>query len=201
MIELIRETAFGQIVRQVSGKRLFKYPEEVNPELWKRMVDEKKSGYLAHHGSTQPPEGGAEINGSGGVRTRDARNESGQGRMSSESSSGTRVGSDDANINGASGVPVDKEKGMDANLVTWYDENDPENPQNWSTSKKVFVTGQICLLTTSVYIGSSIYSAGTTSVTQIFGVSQVAAVLGLTLFVAGYGLGPMIWVRTTESPL
>lgn len=26
-----------------------------------------------------------------------------------------------------------------------------------------------------------------------FGVSQVVATLGLTLFVAGYGLGPMIW--------
>jgi len=60
----------------------------------------------------------------------------------------------------------------------------PENPQNWSTGKKFFVTGQICLLTTSVYIGSSIYSAGTESVVAIFGVSEVAATLGLTLFVS-----------------
>jgi DHA1 family multidrug resistance protein-like MFS transporter len=33
-----------------------------------------------------------------------------------------------------------------------------------------------------------------------FGVSQVAATLGLTLFVAGYGLGPMIWAPMSEIP-
>lgn len=58
-------------------------------------------------------------------------------------------------------------------------------------AKKVFVTFQICLLTASIYIGSAIYTAGLTDVMQVFGVSQVAALLGLTLFVAGYGLGPV----------
>jgi DHA1 family multidrug resistance protein-like MFS transporter len=33
-----------------------------------------------------------------------------------------------------------------------------------------------------------------------FGVSQVAATLGLTLFVAGYGLGPMVWAPMSEIP-
>ena len=35
---------------------------------------------------------------------------------------------------------------------------------------------------------------------QTFGVSQVKATLGLTLFVAGYGLGPMIWAPMSEIP-
>lgn len=35
---------------------------------------------------------------------------------------------------------------------------------------------------------------------QTFGVGQVAAVLGLTLFVAGYGLGPMLWSPMSEVP-
>ena len=60
---------------------------------------------------------------------------------------------------------------------------------NWSLAKKVFVTFEICLLTFSVYIGSAIYTAGIETVVKDFGVSQVAATLGLTLFVAGYGLG------------
>jgi DHA1 family multidrug resistance protein-like MFS transporter len=34
----------------------------------------------------------------------------------------------------------------------------------------------------------------------IFGVSQVAATLGLCLFVAGYGLGPMIFSPMSEIP-
>lgn len=84
--------------------------------------------------------------------------------------------------------------------VSWFGENDPENPQNWPLWKKNFVTFQICLLTTSVYIGSSIYTPGTRSVMQIFGVSQVAALLGLSLFVAGYGVGPMLWSPMSEVP-
>lgn len=85
-------------------------------------------------------------------------------------------------------------------IVSWYSDEDPENPQNWPFWKKCLVTSQLCLLTTSVYIGSSIYSAGTANVMEIFGVGQVAATLGLSLFVAGYGTGPMIWSPMSEVP-
>lgn len=71
---------------------------------------------------------------------------------------------------------------------------------NWSRPKKYFVTGMICLLTFSIYIGSAIYSAGVVEITEVFGVSQVAATLGLSLFVAGYGLGPLIWAPLSEIP-
>lgn len=71
---------------------------------------------------------------------------------------------------------------------------------NWSTGKKVFVTFQICLLTTSIYLGSSIYTPAIPSVSQSFGVSTVAATLGLTLFVLGYGLGPMLFSPMSEVP-
>ena len=73
-------------------------------------------------------------------------------------------------------------------------------PRNWSTFKKVFVTFEICLLTFSVYIGSAIYTAGTEYIVESFGVSQTKATLGLTLFVAGYGLGPMVWAPMSEIP-
>jgi DHA1 family multidrug resistance protein-like MFS transporter len=62
------------------------------------------------------------------------------------------------------------------------------------------VTFEICLLTFSVYIGSAIYSAGPETAVKDFGVSQVKATLGLTLFVAGYGLGPMIWAPMSKIP-
>lgn len=60
---------------------------------------------------------------------------------------------------------------------------------NWSTFKKVFVTFEICFLTFSVYIGSAIYSAGEETVMKQFDVSAPVATLGLTCFVAGYGIG------------
>lgn len=75
-----------------------------------------------------------------------------------------------------------------------------QNPQNWSNPKKFFVTFEICFLTFSVYIGSAIYSAGIQDVMTVFGVSQVAATLGLTLFVAGYAVGPMVWAPMSEIP-
>ena len=46
-------------------------------------------------------------------------------------------------------------------------------------------------MTTGIYIGSAIYTPGIQEVMKVFGVSQVAATLGLCLFVAGYGLGPV----------
>jgi DHA1 family multidrug resistance protein-like MFS transporter len=75
-----------------------------------------------------------------------------------------------------------------------------QNPRNWSRPKKFFVTFEICFLTFSVYIGSAIYTPGLMSVMSEFGVAQVPATLGLTLYVAGYGLGPIIWSPMSEIP-
>jgi DHA1 family multidrug resistance protein-like MFS transporter len=75
-----------------------------------------------------------------------------------------------------------------------------QNPLNWSFGKKAFVTFLICLLTTGVYIGSAIFTAGIEDFMVQFGVAQVPATLGLCLFVAGYGLGPMLWSPMSEIP-
>jgi len=83
-------------------------------------------------------------------------------------------------------------------VIDWLD-NDTDNPQNWSSGKKAWVSAQICLLTTSVYIGAAIYTAGIAGIQEQFHVSSVAALLGLTLFIVGYGLGPMIWVSDISS--
>ncbi|EME87996.1 Benomyl/methotrexate resistance [Pseudocercospora fijiensis CIRAD86] len=205
MTDLIRDTAFGHLIRFVSRKKFLQYQEEADPSLYKYFIDEKKSGYLADHGDTNPRADGTEPETLGGIRTREERGEDlpdpeKERRSSDGDSGGQRSSSDDARINHASGVKVDPEKGRDRALVSWWGDNDPENPQNWSLFKKCFVTFEICLLTTSVYIGSSIYSAGTQSVMATFGVSQVAATLGLCLFVAGYGLGPMLWSPMSEIP-
>lgn len=80
-----------------------------------------------------------------------------------------------------------------ATPVMDWTENDPQNPRNWSFGKKIFVTFQICLLTTAVYMGSAIYTAGIVDVQRDFNVSQMSALVGLTL-VLGYALGPMVWV-------
>ncbi|WWD17614.1 hypothetical protein CI109_102055 [Kwoniella shandongensis] len=86
----------------------------------------------------------------------------------------------------------------DPNLVHWYGDDDPENPYNWSTSYKAFVACQMSFLTFAVYVGSSIYTAGLEGVMEQFTVSQTTALVGLTVFVLGYGVGPMLWSPISE---
>lgn len=72
--------------------------------------------------------------------------------------------------------------------------------RNWSTGKKSFVTANIMLLTFSIYAGSSIYTASIPGLMEAYNSSLVVATLGLSLFVAFYGLGPSILVPLQELP-
>ncbi|KUJ20399.1 putative caffeine resistance protein 5 [Mollisia scopiformis] len=198
MKELFRDTVTGHAIRILTKGRVLQYEEERDPSLWKRYVNKEKSGHMAHHGHTGEPDEKEEESGD-----TDGQQQQHNGDSTSRESSDTRVGHPEnthARRNEVSGVLVDPEKGRDVTIVTWFSDDDPENPMNWSMGKKFLVTFLICLLTFAVYIGSAIYSAGTEEITEVFGVSQVAATLGLTLFVAGYGLGPMIWAPMSEIP-
>ncbi|BGP14694.1 hypothetical protein JCM10213_006226 [Rhodosporidiobolus nylandii] len=73
-----------------------------------------------------------------------------------------------------------------------FEGNDQDRPLNWSSRKRFFVGGLISLLTFAVYIGSAVYTSSIPGLMEEFNVSQVTAISGLTLFVAAYGIGPMI---------
>lgn len=106
--DLIRDSPFGHIVRLVTRNKVFQYPEERDPELWKKYVHEEKSGYMAHHGTAEAPEEESQdLNNAQGVRAREAN--------SSDSSSRTQVGD---GYNEASGARIDPEKGKDKRLKT-----------------------------------------------------------------------------------
>jgi len=64
--------------------------------------------------------------------------------------------------------------------------------RNWSTAKKTLVMTVILTLTFSIYIGSAIYTASIPGLMEEFGISSTIATLGLSLFVWGYGIGPMV---------
>ena len=184
MSELIRDTVFGHCVRLITRAKYFQYAEEKDPTLWKQYLHHEKTEHMARHGRL----------GQGGISSDHSDGDNANiedPELSSQHSSETRLGQ--LRTTNTIGQKIDQEKGRDVNIVAWFGDDDPENPMNWSLFKKVFVTAEICLLTTSVYIGSAIYSAGTESVATTFNVSEVAATLGLTLFVAGYGIGPMLW--------
>ncbi|GAA6064615.1 hypothetical protein JCM10212_006569 [Sporobolomyces blumeae] len=96
-----------------------------------------------------------------------------------------------------------KQEGMEDDyeyLVTWDGDDDPENPKCFSKWKKIWVSFQICLVTFSVYAGASLITASETGIQQQFGVSQTVSVLTLSLYIAGYGIGPMLWSPLQETP-
>jgi len=210
--ELMRDTTFGHILRILSRGKVFPYWEDKDPELWREYIHEEKTHNLAKHGQTEAPEPEEkddkeaerekEYEGEFDRVDRDSDNEA--RRPSSANTSRTRTNAPDGeeahHVNTITGTKIDQEKGKDIHLVHWYGDKDPENPQNWSFFKKCWVTGQICLLTIGIYIGSAIFTSGEQGVIKQFGVSQEVATLGLTLFVAGYGLGPMIWAPLSEIP-
>ncbi|TKX19019.1 MFS transporter-like protein 165 [Elsinoe australis] len=201
--DLIRDSFFGHVVRLASGRKVFTYPEERDPALAGRYYHYDKSTNLARYGQTTVPEDAPkkdvekdDFSASPTPRPSDAHMRAEHGSISS---SQTEVGGA-PQVSNIAGTPIDPEKGRDLTVIDWDGPNDPENPRNWSTAKKFFVTFEICLLTTGVYIGSAIYTPGLYGVVAQFQVSQLVATLGLCLFVAGYGLGPMVFAPMSEVP-
>lgn len=82
-------------------------------------------------------------------------------------------------------------------IVTWDGEDDPENPRIGPFTKNFFIF-EISFLTLAVYMGSAIYTPGVYEIQEALGVSEIVATLPLTLFVTGYGLGPMVFAPMSE---
>ncbi|OJJ78987.1 MFS transporter [Aspergillus glaucus CBS 516.65] len=175
MIETIRETAFGKLMRMISHNRILQYPEEIDPETCSRYVLSETN--LENLESNTHGEPGEEW-----------------GLFTVMSQASRRPSATEP-------APAEKlSSALVSNIAIGWSSNDTQNPQNWSTGKKLFVSSQVWLLTFAIYIGSAIYSPGIPQVSEQFGVSSVAATLGLTLFVLGYGIGPMFYSPLSELP-
>ncbi|KAK6455536.1 multidrug resistance protein 7 [Scheffersomyces xylosifermentans] len=107
---------------------------------------------------------------------------------------------DDVSSSGSSNSGTIEVKAVSEKIVVdWDGEDDPENPYNWPFYQKAFFIFEIVFLTTSVYMGSAIYTPGVEEIMAEFKVSQVVATLPLSLFVIGYGLGPMVFSPMSEN--
>ena len=83
-------------------------------------------------------------------------------------------------------------------LVDFEGDDDPYRPMNWPTKKKITTTMMYGLTTMSATWASSAYSAGTRQIAAEFNVGNQVAVLGTTLFLFGFGLGPLLWAPLSE---
>ncbi|KAI2464874.1 MFS general substrate transporter [Annulohypoxylon bovei var. microspora] len=93
--------------------------------------------------------------------------------------------------------PVEPDGEHRYKLVTFVP-NDPENPKNWSKGYKWYCTMVVAVTCFVVAFSSSVVTADIVGVADEFGVSDEVALLSITLFVVGFGIGPMIFAPLSE---
>lgn len=209
----VRDTAFGGFVRLFTRGTAFKYPEERPdfklPDTWARIMrgetPDQPAATLSSASSmsgdiekqedkpdSQPYEKAGERSDLGLQRTR-SREETvpySRDRLEVE---------EQLDLQRTKSIPIVPRKTKDgAILVDWYYTDDPENPHNWSNLRRASVTTLICLYTFVVYMASAIYTTSETGVMAEFGASKIQAALGLSLYVLGYGTGPLVFSPLSE---
>ncbi|GAA5902182.1 uncharacterized protein JCM6883_001321 [Sporobolomyces salmoneus] len=76
--------------------------------------------------------------------------------------------------------------------------DDPLNPRNWSTSKKVLVNFVLCVWVLSLTYASTAYVVSVAAIERHFYIGQEAAILGVTLTVLGFAAGPLLAGPSSE---
>lgn len=82
-------------------------------------------------------------------------------------------------------------------LVT-FTLNDPENPKNWSKPYKWWCTMVVAFTCFVVAFNSAVITADLEGVMETFHVSQEVALLTITMFVIGFGVGPLAFAPASE---
>ncbi|KAE8211621.1 hypothetical protein CF327_g4643 [Tilletia walkeri] len=72
------------------------------------------------------------------------------------------------------------------------------DPLDWSMRFKTWATTCYCIMIMSTTFASSSYAAATPTIQEVFGVSRTVALLGTSLYVLGFAVGPLIWAPTSE---
>lgn len=183
MSDFFRDTTFGQTVRFLSGKRLFLHPEEkpgfvLPPEYQLSLNNEEK---LAARGSSPAST----------LQNSDADVEAHR----------SSVDADGIELHKTRSIPIAPKKTSDGTiLVDWYATDDPANPQNWSTGRRAWVVIVMSLYTMIAYMAGSLYATSEPGVQAHFGVGNQTVLLGLSMFVLAYGVGPLFFGPITEIP-
>lgn len=77
-------------------------------------------------------------------------------------------------------------------------ENDPRNPMLFSKTKKWSLTMLVAFATLAVAFVSSAYSGGVAEILRQFHTIDEVVILGISLFVLGFAVGPLLWAPMSE---
>ncbi|KAJ5908001.1 MFS general substrate transporter [Penicillium taxi] len=82
-------------------------------------------------------------------------------------------------------------------VVTWIP-NDPRNPMRFKQLTKWTITMLVALAALAVSLDSSAYTGGVFEIEEEFQISTEVATLGVSLFVLGFAIGPLLWAPLSE---
>ncbi|KAF2396958.1 MFS general substrate transporter [Trichodelitschia bisporula] len=82
--------------------------------------------------------------------------------------------------------------------VTWNGDSDPESPRQLSKLRKWIIVMVVATASLCVTCVSSMYTSTYNQITVEFGCSRIVATLGLSIYVVGLGIGPMILSPLSE---
>ena len=78
------------------------------------------------------------------------------------------------------------------------DLRDYVSPFTWSDSRKTFITWLSCAVTVVTAYTAGSYSSASAQMSQYWGVSQVAILVGITTFTTGFAIAPMVLAPFSE---
>jgi len=87
--------------------------------------------------------------------------------------------------------------GKEYKLVA-FTPGDKENPKNWSKAYKWWCTMVVAMTCFVVAFASSVITADIIGVSKEFNVSEEVGLITITVFVVGFGVGPMIFAPLSE---
>lgn len=209
MADIIRDAAIGQLIRWATNNRYLQYPEEKPDfQLPQAYIDAQKGNGVSGRGASSKSSTNFEDDKT--ATESDEPNDPEPAQLATITShrSGVNNITESAleaderhHLEKMQSIPVTPHQADNgAILVDWYYTDDAEDPHNWSNNKRNAIAIIICLYTFIVYTTSAIYTTSTEGIMEEFNVSLLKATVGLSIYVLGYGIGPLIFSPLSEIP-
>ncbi|KAK7413983.1 hypothetical protein QQX98_007166 [Neonectria punicea] len=91
------------------------------------------------------------------------------------------------------------EQNTNPNVVDWDGPDDPENPRNWSKSKKNMNVIIVSLFSLVANLAATMFAPGAQQLANEFGITDsMVAAMTVSLYVLGFALGPLVLAPLSE---
>ncbi|KAK8217258.1 hypothetical protein M8818_001511 [Zalaria obscura] len=94
--------------------------------------------------------------------------------------------------------PLTHQKTSTDVIVGFDGPDDPYRPLNWAFKKKVMTTALYGFTTMGATFASSVYSPAVNQIAGDYNVGSEVSLLGVSLLLFGFGVGPLIWAPLSE---